>query len=181
MKAKIKRFFPVGYNVKAEMKAILLVYFLPLIVFFIEFFSQFCSGYYSLFTYGSDPKTIRPSATMPYYHTMVNHTGKLFAPAVLLFLCIIVLHYRYHYEGSKSIYLMKRLPDKKEIHIRCLTASVAGLVITYLTMLVIIFLTYRFYMAFTPPQCLPEDILGGLKGNIIWLIKSEFDGFAKVY
>ncbi len=173
MKTKIERFFPVGYKFKTEKNIIILAYIIPVFIFLMEFGSCYYSGYLSLLSYGDGPKTIRPDATMPYYYTMVDNTLKLFAPTILLFLFLIVLHYKYHMEGSKSIYLMKRLPNKNEIHIRCLTVSLAGIATVFLTVFMLIAATYYFYISFTPPQCLPKDILGGLIDNIIYLIISE--------
>ena len=65
-----------------------------------------------------------------------------------------VFHYRYHSQGSKSIYLMKHLPDRMELHRRCLTLPVAGLVICGLTAFLTIVLCYGIYVYFTPKECL---------------------------
>lgn len=75
----------------------------------------------------------------------------------LLSFCLVLLaiyHYAYHYQGSKSIYLMRRLPDGKELHRRCLTLPIAGIVIALLTAFIFLLIYYAVYMLVTPEQCL---------------------------
>ena len=77
--------------------------------------------------------------------------------AVMEDFCVLmdfVSHYQYHSQGSKSIYLMKRLPDRMELHRRCLTLPIAGLVICGLTAFLTIALCYGIYLYFTPKECL---------------------------
>lgn len=64
-------------------------------------------------------------------------------------------HYLYHYRGSRSIYLMRRLPDRWELHRRCLAIPTVGLVaaMAVLGLLGIVF--YAIYILCTPAQCLP--------------------------
>lgn len=80
----------------------------------------------------------------------------LAAPAYFL-LCLadIGLNLASFYRGSKSIYLMRRLPDRWELPRRCaalpLLALAAGLVLTAL----LICLCNLLYFRATPQQCLP--------------------------
>jgi len=74
--------------------------------------------------------------------------------------CIIALlmsiyHYFYHYQGSKMMYLMRRLPDKWELHKRCWSLPVAGCCITFVWMTVLKMTYYAIYLLCTPSQCLP--------------------------
>lgn len=66
----------------------------------------------------------------------------------------VVIHYVYHYQGSKSIYVMKRLPDKWELHRRCVTLPVIGIVICLVTAFLFLLLCYGVYMKVTPPECI---------------------------
>ena len=73
----------------------------------------------------------------------------------VMILIRVIYHYMYHYQGSKMIYLMKRLPDKWELHRRCLTFPIAGAVIWALWGLILRMIYFAIYMLCTPSQCLP--------------------------
>lgn len=79
--------------------------------------------------------------------------------AVLLWAAVTVaLHYAGHYrEGSRPVYLMRRLPDRWEYHRRCL--AIPGIVILIALVLILVFLMlfYVIYMNCTPEACLAPD------------------------
>lgn len=73
----------------------------------------------------------------------------------LVTLLVTAYHYFYHYQGSKMMYLMKRLPDKWEVHKRCWTLPIAGFCITIVWMTTLKMIYYAIYLFCTPSQCLP--------------------------
>ena len=73
----------------------------------------------------------------------------------LVMIGLMVYHYLYYYQGSKSIYLMQRLPDRWEIHRRNVTLPLVAIVLGILTEIVVLLLYYAIYMMCTPAQCLP--------------------------
>ncbi|MBQ8518057.1 MAG: hypothetical protein IJ455_00435 [Agathobacter sp.] len=94
--------------------------------------------------------------------TVIRGFGELTAGVFLSMqvVCIIALlvsvyHYFYHYQGSKMMYLMKRLPDKWEVHKRCLALPIAGSCITFVWMMLLKMIYYAIYILCTPSQCLP--------------------------
>ena len=66
-----------------------------------------------------------------------------------------VYHYLYHCQDAKSIYLMRRLPNKWELHRRCLTIPVTAVMCCGLTALLLLGVYYGIYVYFTPKICLP--------------------------
>lgn len=84
------------------------------------------------------------------------------AMAVLLLGMVLTVplacyHYAYHYLGSRSIYVMRRLPDRWEVWRRCLTVPVA---LAALLLVVIELLTFLYFLSFlllTPAPCLPQE------------------------
>lgn len=64
-------------------------------------------------------------------------------------------HYRYHTEGAMPIYLMRRLPDRRELHRRCLTVPVLASILEIVIFAVGIFLCWLLYRFATPAGCLP--------------------------
>ncbi len=68
-----------------------------------------------------------------------------------------IMHYVYFLQGSKSIYLMKRLPSKTEIYKRVLTFPFIVFLICAATALLLLALYYGVYITATPEQCLPPN------------------------
>ena len=63
--------------------------------------------------------------------------------------------YSYFYRGSRSIYLMRRLPDVRELPRRCLVVPGVGILICGVSALLNGALYYGIYIFFTPVECLP--------------------------
>ena len=59
-------------------------------------------------------------------------------------------HYHYHRQGSKSIYLMQRLPAKNELRKRCLTLPITAAAITAAIALALTAIYYICYITMTP-------------------------------
>ena len=74
----------------------------------------------------------------------------------LVMLGLIVYHYLYYYQGSKSIYLMRRLPNRWEMHRRNMALPFMAIVLGFLAEILVVLLYYGIYMTCTPAQCLPH-------------------------
>lgn len=66
--------------------------------------------------------------------------------------------YLYFYRDSRSIYLMRRLPDGKELPRRCLTLPAAGGAVCAAAAGLTGLIYYGIYVCFTPPACLPAGL-----------------------
>ncbi len=77
-----------------------------------------------------------------------------FAALALAMLGLAAFHYIYHRIGSRSIYLMRRLPDRFELHRRCLALPAAGIVLCAIACFLLLCIYYWIYIAMTPEQCL---------------------------
>lgn len=66
----------------------------------------------------------------------------------------MVGHYVYHYQLSKSIYVMKRLPDKTEFYRRCFALPFMGLGITLLAAALFYGICRYVYYYVTPLECM---------------------------
>ena len=59
--------------------------------------------------------TIDPGAIMPYFWDMENHTFYGYIAAILLVIFVQAYwNYAYYNKETKSVYVMRRLPDRKE-------------------------------------------------------------------
>lgn len=91
---------------------------------------------------------------MPFYHELSGGAFTLFLIFALSMAGFIIYHYLSHYQGSKSIYLMRRLPDRWELHHRCLTLPLTGALIYLGCALFLLLVYFCIYLIVTPAQCL---------------------------
>ena len=63
--------------------------------------------------------------------------------------------YLYHRKETKSIYLMRRLPDRWDLHRRCWGRPLIYVVGSIILMTAILLFYYAVYLVFTPKECLP--------------------------
>lgn len=76
-------------------------------------------------------------------------------PLVALMMAVFgALHYAYHRRGARSDYTMRRLPDRWELHRRCLTIPACAVLICLIAGFLMLLVYYGIYMLATPPECL---------------------------
>ena len=101
---------------------------------------------------------LREGAVMPKFSMLIQEgvdSRYGFWGFYWLMLIMIVVNYLHYYQGSKSIYLMRRLPDKWELHRRNVIMPLVAIVIGALTQMALWMLYYGIYLTCTPSQCLP--------------------------
>lgn len=120
-----------------------------------------------LYAPGSDHVLVGSARIVPF--------AQIFGHALLGFwivaLCMVLLplfHYLWHWQGSKSIYLMRRLPRRGELVRRCLAGPAALLALTLLAAALSVLLCMLLYQALTPAGHLPEDPWAGIGGILCW-------------
>lgn len=79
---------------------------------------------------------------------------------------LALAHYLWHYQGGRSIYRMRTLPQRFELARRCLAAPAAALVRCALAALCAAALCALYYRIFTPAGLLPAHWLLG--GALCW-------------
>lgn len=106
--------------------------------------------------WGTEYQTLRPGAIIPEFDRYAIRTVYVIGGALLLTLASTALLYSSYYQGSRSIYLMRRLPDGRSLlrrQIWSVPLRVMGLLLLLgVVMLAASWLVWRFV---TPEQCLP--------------------------
>ena len=156
MTDKIKRFIPVGINPKAE-KLLVIVSFIVSVLRALYFYINFNSAYSYLFEFRNGQHILNKTKVMRYFCTLTPGCFDGFIISVFIFAFMIFVHYGYHYKDSKSVYTMKRLPQKNELHIRCLTLPLICIAVCIILSFLLLLLFYHHYMTVTPPECMPPD------------------------
>ena len=94
---------------------------------------------------------------MPDFYEILDGCLRFYIIFAVCMLLLIVYHYAFHYMGSKSIYTMRRLPNKWELHRRCLILPIASALILLASAGITLLLWFAIYMLCTPEQCLMPD------------------------
>lgn len=157
MKEKTKRlekYAPPGIQVSTEVGWF---YFGMIVATFhsMLFLIQYISARDELYIRTSRGLELIEGAIIRDFGTLTENVFLTFYLVCIVTLLVGVYHYFYHYQGSKMMYLMKRLPDKWEVHKRCWILPIAGFCITVVWMLIVRMLYYAIYIFCTPSQCLP--------------------------
>jgi hypothetical protein len=94
---------------------------------------------------------LRADARMPSFGALMGESRccLLYLPVLLLSFVLIALHLRYYYRGSKSIYVMKRLP-RRLLWRQVLTLPLCGVVFSLLWVGGLSLLDLALYFAITP-------------------------------
>lgn len=154
MKLDLSRCAPPGLELKIEKRVFgwgMVLAVLFSLSFFIHFFNELER---LLYWRNGAERTLRPNAVMPDF---VEVLGNALLGFVILALCMaafILVHYAYHHQGSKSIYLMRRLPNRWELHRRCITLPLAAVLLCLAAGFLLLLIYFAVYMRATPAVCL---------------------------
>lgn len=153
-KKTIEKQLPPGVDSNTEIKAIAFG-LLAAVVYSLSFIYKYIDARNKLFVYRyGTVKTIMEGAVMPRFTELLNDTMDGFLMFFGVMLVMIGMHYMTYYKDSKSIYLMKRLPDKWEMYRRCVVVPLVAIFIQIITGAACLLLYYGIYLFFTPAQCL---------------------------
>lgn len=151
---KLENYIPPGMNCKKELQGIcwgLLV----AILYSFSFLWKYVEARNELYVwrYGS-VKMLQEGAVMPTFESLLEGSFDGFMIFVICMAGLVTWHYFTHVQGSKSIYLMRRLPDEWELHRRCILLPAAASVIAVIMAAALVLVYYGIYLFFTPQQCL---------------------------
>ena len=123
----------------------------------ILFLGSYPEDYRNLFLdWGTKRQRFAPGMIIPRFDRYAILTAYVTGGALLLTLASTVLLYSSYYQGSRSIYLMRRLPDGRSLlrrQIWSVPLRVMGLLLLLgVVLLAATWLVWRFV---TPAQCLP--------------------------
>ena len=167
MKSKLARLFPAGWpwqtTVEVTLCALMVSWCSAVLGFLIHFDEAKIPLYISL----SERILDRSTPIAPF--AMIFGRGLLGFWIVALCLVLLPLfHYLWHWQGSKSIYLMRRLPRRGELWRRCLAGPAVLLVLTLLAAVLAVLLCILLYQTLTPAGHLPENPWEGIGGILCW-------------
>lgn len=153
LERKLERQVPPGVQVRHELKWFVCGEIASLL-YSCGFLFHYWQAYQSLFLRNGLARVLDTSAVMPDFVQVLGGSLVGFLMLALGMTAVVVYHYAYHYQGSKSIYLMQRLPSRWELHRRCITLPLLAVVACLGAALLLLISYFAVYMAFTPRVCL---------------------------
>lgn len=175
MKTKIKKLAPVGFSVKTELVLFALSYIFATAYSILLFCDRFFNlGNYMLtrhYEKNNSPKIYPEGTLAANFNKFIDDIFLLFLVSAMLMCVFCILHITYHYQNSKSIYLMKRLPKKSEYYVRCLTLPLTGIILCAVTVVLLVNIFYLIYITQIRPEFLPENHIESLWRYFVWIRK----------
>ena len=154
MTHKIKKFIPVGIKPETELWIYgsgIALSVLSSLFYFVTYYGS----YNAMFNYYGNKKVLIEGASMPDFWSLIDGgVFDVFKIWIFAFLAMIAVHYGYHYRESKSIYTMRRLPNKYELHIRCTALPLSATAVSLILSFILLIIYYVHYMTVTPDELL---------------------------
>ena len=156
----LKSMLPVGWDDKATADSLVLLHLgsvLSILAFLWKYLNARADLYIqipgSVNFYSFD---LDPTRTIVPFRELISG-GPLLGCWCFLVINVIQVwsHYRYHFQDSMSIYTMRRLPDRWELHRRCWTQPVLSALTELLIFMVLTVLCAMLYYFATPVPCRP--------------------------
>ena len=158
MKSFLDRSFPTGYGYKTELKVVLIALVTGSLISLIRFNGAYSFERQALYMRRGTELILDESRVIPDFVIILG--DKLYILLILAALVFILasgIHYAYHHNGSKSIYLMRRLPGRFELHRRCLLIPLISALVFILAAALLLLVYYLIYMNSTPEACLAPN------------------------
>lgn len=151
---KPENYFPPGYEYEQERNnAGLLLGISAVLSLF--YFRDLYRAVEALYEYENHRRVLRENAVAASFgHLVTNHWG-LYVPFVLFLTAMMIYHYFYYCRETKSIYLMRRLPQRGVLFKSCVKGPLLGLGIGAASVAVLYLLYYGIYLLVIPAECLP--------------------------
>ncbi len=145
---RFRRFFPPGWNYRMELR-FYGFWLLGSAVFSLQFLVKYCLNYQKLFSWRQGELVYNGGGLIG-FSQMLEGCFLGFWILPLLMLLAALFHYFYYYQGSRSIYLIRRLPDRWYVFKSCVLLPFLGTVLSLGLQLLLTLLYAICYVVFAP-------------------------------
>lgn len=153
-RSRLEKYAPPGINLAKEVM-VFVVSMTCAVIFSLGYVLAYISARNELYEVINDKRILKEGAIIPEFEVILGNYFSGFILVGVAMAIILVYHYAYHYQDSKIIYLMKRLPNRWELHRRCITLPIAGSIVAVVVLILLWAIYFGIYFLFTPQQCLP--------------------------
>lgn len=156
MKREYTHFAPPGTDIRRTVQ-VFLIALAAAVLLSGSFLTRYRRAYNALFHWIGQDKVLVPDALMQDFNILLGNCFWAFPLLMLCLLALVVWNYLSYRQGSMSIYLMRRLPDRSLLHHQCWTLPLLGMAICILVCLGLLYIYHLIYLNCTPVQCLPAS------------------------
>ena len=153
-----KRNSPPGIDLKQEYAVFIIGNTCSVVISLFAFLLNYAHFRAELFTYVGTKRELIDGAIITPFYNLINFYFASFVFVALFMLGYVIYHYGYYRQDSMSIYLMKRLPKKSELHKRAWTVPCIAVLGTLVIAFATILFCYIIYFLATPKACLPYNV-----------------------
>lgn len=154
----MKRNSPPGFDVRAEKRFVIIVNVIAFFASFISFISKYLDARKVLYVINDGEKLLVEGAIIESFSSLTGFYYVGFTFISLYLIGVIIAHYAYYKQGSMSIYLMKRLPNKFDMHRRAITLPLLGILLTFVLAVAYFLIYFAIYVIATPNGCLHDNL-----------------------
>jgi len=153
MKIDLTKYAPPGQDIKQE-KSFFVLGMCGAVIFSMGYLGRYARAWSRLYEWDDGTRIKLTGTMMPEFLSLLKNALVGFLILAVAMLGFIAYHYMYYYKDSKSIYLMKRLPDKLEIHRCCISIPLMAASASVVTAILMTFIYFLIYILFTPGECI---------------------------
>ena len=154
----LERSFPPGFSYRSEIKPCIIALVAGILINLIRFLTEYSSVRWSLYIRIGTDAILDESRVMPdFAYVLGDRLNILLILAALSLIIASAIHYAYYRTAGKSIYLMRRLPNRFELHRRCLLMPAIYALAFLLAAAALLLIYYAVYMNKTPQACLTPN------------------------
>lgn len=159
----LTEYSPPAMDLKPEKRVFIWGIIISNIYSLLYYFTNYTDALRNLYEYIYGKRVLIENAVMPDFRSLLGYSFIGFWIVAAAMAGFIIYRYAYYRQGSMSIYLMKRLPQKYEIHKRALTLPIIVILLSLINAFVLLMIYYSVYMLATPKTCLSPD-----QWQILW-------------
>ncbi|MBE6658824.1 MAG: hypothetical protein E7604_10305 [Ruminococcaceae bacterium] len=148
-------FVPPGMNVEGEL-IFFLIAMLAAMCYATGFFARLFAQMDLLYQYSYGERTLIPGAVMAPFYEVFNQAWTGYFIVLLCMLGWGIYHDLYYKQDTKSIYTMRRLPDRVSFLRYTWTLTLCEVLVCVLFAILCLSMSYGFYCLMTPDGCLPD-------------------------
>lgn len=150
---RLEPYVPAGLEARQELRWIGMGFCLSTL-YSLGFLLSLWNRYQALFTRAGKEKVLQEGAVMADFVEILGNGLAGFLMVALCMAALVAYHYFYHYQGGRSIYLMKRLPDRWELFRRCVTLPLLSAAAALLLAGLLLAIYFGIYLLAIPDVCL---------------------------
>ena len=166
---KMEKLMPPGADVRGVRNKFIIFIILMILDSFL-YFNQLSNAINGLYYQGigTNVKIFMPGAEMPTFETLICRSFLVLMIIFFYAIVVAVQNYMYYHRKSKSIYVMKRLNNPMELHVRALGLPLAALAAAIAIAILLTALYALLYVKMTPAGYVhPIDFAAALAGAVL--------------